>query len=69
MLAALLKGQFAAEMLAEDRRGAEELSETAWQLFHSSSNKSSHYNGVLIGTLTTAWNDYTNRNASPNATG
>lgn len=57
------------ELLAEDRRGAEELSETAWQLFHSSSNKSSDYNGILVGTLTTAWNDYANRNASPNATG
>lgn len=57
------------ELLAEDRRGAKELSETAWQLFHSSSNKSTDYNGILVGTLTTAWNDYANRNASPNATG
>lgn len=57
------------ELLAEDRRGAKGLSETAWQLFHSSSNKSSDYNGILVGTLTTAWNDHANGNASPHATG
>lgn len=57
------------QLLAEGKRGAEELSKMAWQLFHRSSNKSSDYNSILVGTLTTGWNDYADRNASPKATG